>query len=72
MNILVTGGAGYIGSKIALDLISHKHKVIIVDKLLYRSKKLIPKGSIFFKTDISDKAKIKSISPKLIPLLSNQ
>ena len=60
MNILVTGGAGYIGSKIALDLISHKHKVIIVDKLLYRSKKLIPKGSIFFKTDISDKAKIKS------------
>ena len=31
MNILVTGGAGYIGSKVSLDLIEKGHKVFIID-----------------------------------------
>ena len=31
-NILITGGAGYIGSHIAEQLINNKEKVIIIDK----------------------------------------
>jgi len=34
-NILVTGGAGYIGSTLVLDLLSKKHKVTVVDNFMY-------------------------------------
>ena len=57
MNILVTGGAGYIGSKVSLDLIEKGHKVFIIDNLSKGKKKLIPKKSFFFKLDISNKKK---------------
>ena len=33
MNILVTGGAGYIGSHTCLELITQGHQVIIADNL---------------------------------------
>ena len=54
MNILVTGGAGYIGSKVSLDLLEKGHKVFIIDNF-QRKKKPIPKKSVFFKLDISNK-----------------
>ncbi len=31
MNILVTGGAGYIGSHTIIELIAHKHSVVVID-----------------------------------------
>ena len=34
MSILVTGGAGYIGSHTALELIKAGHDVVIVDSLV--------------------------------------
>ena len=33
MNILVTGGLGYIGSQVSIDLIKKGNKVIIIDNL---------------------------------------
>ena len=33
MNILVTGGAGYIGSHTVVELINAHHNIIIVDNL---------------------------------------
>ena len=33
MNILVTGGAGYIGSHTIIELLSSNHKVVVVDNL---------------------------------------
>ena len=53
MNILVTGGAGYIGSKVSLDLIKKGHKVFIIDNLSTGQKKIIPKKSKFFKILVS-------------------
>jgi UDP-glucose 4-epimerase len=50
--ILVTGGAGYIGSKISYDLIDAGYEVIIVDNLSTGSKELIHPKSIFFKNDL--------------------
>tara|TARA_X000001036_G_C20598834_1_gene774069 strand:+ start:250 stop:1224 length:975 start_codon:yes stop_codon:yes gene_type:complete len=61
MNILVTGGAGYIGSKVSLDLIEKGHKVFIIDNLSKGKKKLIPKKSVFFKLDISNNIKISNL-----------
>lgn len=40
MNILVTGGAGYIGSKLVSTLLNLGHKVIVVDNLMYRQTSL--------------------------------
>ena len=64
MTILVTGGAGYIGSKFAYDAISKGNKIIIVDNLTTGSKKLIPKKAIFYKCNISNQKKIDFILKK--------
>ena len=42
MNILLTGGAGYIGSHVALSLIDSGHSVTVIDNLITGTKKLIP------------------------------
>lgn len=60
-NILITGGAGYIGSHTAEILINNKKKVFIVDNLSTGSKKLINKKTKFYKEDILNTQKIKQI-----------
>ena len=60
-NILISGGAGYIGSSIANLLIEKKYKVTIIDNLSNGYKHLIPKKAIFYKYDIADIKKIKMI-----------
>jgi UDP-glucose 4-epimerase len=51
--ILVTGGAGYIGSIVTSRLILENKKVIIIDNLSTGSKFLINKKAIFIKADIT-------------------
>ena len=53
-NILVTGGAGYIGSHIVEQLIKTKARIIIIDNLATGYKKLINKKAIFVKGDIKN------------------
>jgi len=62
--ILVTGGAGYIGSHITELLIKKKKKVFIVDNLSTGFKKFLNKKAIFFKTDIHNLKKINQILKK--------
>jgi UDP-glucose 4-epimerase len=64
MNILITGGAGYIGSATSYLLLKKKIKPIIIDKLIYKKDNVIAKKSIFFKTNISNLALIKKIIKK--------
>ena len=59
--ILVTGGAGYIGSHIVEQLIKNKKKVIILDNLVTGYKKLINKKANFIKADIRKKSQIIKI-----------
>ena len=60
-NILVTGGAGYIGSHIVEQLIKDKETVIILDNLVTGYKKLINKKAKFIKADIKNRSKITKI-----------
>ncbi|MDC1137083.1 UDP-glucose 4-epimerase GalE [Candidatus Pelagibacter sp.] len=60
-NILITGGAGYIGSHIVELLIKNKANIIIIDNLVTGHKKLLNKKAIFFKEDIRNKLAIKKI-----------
>ena len=50
--ILVTGGAGYIGSIMSNFLIKKNYKVVVVDNLLYGKKKNLDKKIIFHLIDL--------------------
>ena len=63
-NILVTGGAGYIGSHIIEILIKKNKNVFIIDNLTTGYKKLINKKAKFFKLDILNTIKLKEIIEK--------
>lgn len=63
MNILVTGGAGFIGSNVADTYIAAGHKVVIVDNLFMGNKKNVNPKAKFYKLDIRDK-KLGSIIKK--------
>lgn len=53
MNVLVTGGAGYIGSHTVIRLIRKGHKVIIFDNLSKGHKEYVDKKAIFVKGDLA-------------------
>ena len=55
INILITGGAGFIGSNIARALLKLGHEVVIVDDLYSGRLSNVPDGVKFFKMDIRDK-----------------
>ena len=59
--ILVTGGAGYIGSHIVEQLIKNKEKVIILDNLVTGYERLINKKAKFIRADIKNKSAITKI-----------
>ena len=63
-NILITGGAGYIGSHIAEILLKKNKKIFLIDNLSTGHRKLINKKAKFFKLDIHNKNKVKNIIEK--------
>ena len=54
MNILVTGGAGYIGSATAEALINAGHSVTVYDSLVTGHRAAVPEGARFIEADLSD------------------
>lgn len=74
-SILVTGGAGYIGSILTPVLLAKGYKVTILDSLIYHQNSLLDccsnENFEFIKGDICDDALVSSILPKfdiIIPL----
>jgi nucleoside-diphosphate-sugar epimerase len=41
MNVLITGGAGYIGSELTEHLLRSGHKVVVIDNLMYEATSLL-------------------------------
>lgn len=72
-NVLVTGGAGYIGSHCVVDLLENGYTVIAIDNFanavgdeqgsaaLKRVEQITGKTVTFYKCDLLDKEKLKSI-----------
>lgn len=54
MNILVTGGAGYIGSVTAEALIKGGHSVSVYDSLVTGHRAAVPEGANFIEADLAD------------------
>ena len=60
-NILITGGAGYIGSHVAHLLVDKGHDVTVVDNLITGNKHLVPTKVKLEICDIADVDKISKI-----------
>lgn len=68
MNILVTGGVGYIGSHTCVELLNNNHSVIIADNLINSKIETIDKimqitnkDLIFYQIDVTDAKAVESI-----------
>ena len=56
MNVLVTGGAGYIGSHTVQELLASGHKVVVYDSLVKGHREAVPADVPFVKGDIRNAA----------------
>jgi len=56
MKVLVTGGAGYIGSVVAAQLLEDGHEVFVYDNLEKGHREAVPAGALLVRGDILDGA----------------
>lgn len=61
MKILLTGGAGYIGSAAGKLLIEKGHEVIVVDNLSKGKKELIDSKAKFYHIDLTNKQELSNV-----------
>jgi len=68
MKILVTGGAGYIGSHTCVELLNSGHEVVVIDNLLNSSKeslnrvsRITRKSLKFYNADVRNRAALEKI-----------
>ncbi len=68
MTILVTGGAGYIGSHTCVELLNNNHTVIVADNLcnsnintIDKIKQITNKDLTFYQIDVTDEQALESI-----------
>ena len=64
MEVLITGGAGYIGSHVALSLLDLGYKVTVIDDLSTGNENLIPAKSEFVNCNINESEKIENLIMK--------
>ena len=68
MNILLTGGAGFIGTHTLVELLGHGHEAVVIDNFsnscreaLSRAEELTGKRFAFYEADIRDRAVLDRI-----------
>lgn len=59
--MLVTGGAGYIGSHTTLALVERGDKVVVLDDLSAGSRERVPEGVTFVEGDIADHLLVRKV-----------
>ena len=69
MKILLTGGAGYIGSHTALSLIDAGHELHIIDNLSTGDIRLIPKKAHFTECNINNEKIVSKINSNKFDIL---
>jgi len=60
MKLLVTGGAGYIGSIVAQQLLDAGHEVVVLDNLSRGHRAAVPDGARFVEADLLDPERLGS------------
>jgi UDP-glucose 4-epimerase len=64
MNILFTGGAGYIGSVCVEDLLIQGHLVVVIDNLQEGHRNAVMADAFFYRGDFGNKALLKKLFSK--------
>ncbi len=59
MNLLVTGGAGYIGGTVSRILLAAGHTVTIYDNLCHSKREAVAPGATFIEADIADRSRME-------------
>jgi len=59
--LLVTGGAGYVGSICSTIFLEHGHDVVVVDDLSTGFRDAVPEGAAFYEMDIANRAGITDV-----------
>jgi len=67
LNLLVTGGAGYIGGTVATILMQAGHRVTILDNLCHSKRNKVPTGAEFVHADIADRPRVEALLRELRP-----
>lgn len=61
MKVLVTGGAGYIGSVVNEELLRAGHNIVVYDNLSKGNRAAVPEGAEFVKGDLQDEDLLREI-----------
>ena len=61
MSVLVTGGAGYIGSHMALELLDAGERTVVLDNLSTGLARAVPKEAELIEGDVGDQGLVRSI-----------
>ena len=61
MRLLVTGGAGYIGSIVARDLVAGGHEVVVLDNLRQGHREALPAGARLVVADLLEQDAIAAL-----------
>lgn len=67
MRILITGGAGFIGSNIADEAIARGHQVAVLDDLSTGKRSNVPQRAEFFEGDIRSASKVSEVFTSFQP-----
>jgi UDP-glucose 4-epimerase len=67
MRILITGGAGFIGSHIADGLLAKGHEVSVLDNLCTGRRENVPAGVPLHLADVRDQARLKEVFDQVRP-----
>lgn len=60
MNVLVTGGAGYIGSVVVEELLAAGHVVVVYDNLTKGHRDMVAAGAVFVQADLREIATLRA------------
>ncbi len=69
--ILVTGGAGFIGSHVADAYLAAGHTVAVLDDLSTGERALVPPAATFYEGDICDRDRVRKVFDEVRPELLN-
>ncbi|MFN2250654.1 MAG: UDP-glucose 4-epimerase GalE [Anaerolineae bacterium] len=61
MKVLVTGGAGYIGSVTTAELLGAGHEVVVLDNLYQGHREAVPPDAAFVEGDLADRAALAAL-----------
>lgn len=61
MSVLVTGGAGYVGSVVAEELLKAGYEVVVLDNLQQGHREAVPTGAKFVLSDICDSSALDEL-----------